>query len=157
MQCRRSDALLEMSAKPLYRFMNLLLAQVGCARYVLENHCRSAAEVKPLARLMSLGNSPVTDELEGLTNQAAALLAVVAEEELGNTQFEKWLCDSLSQQQVMMYEMMAKPGARASLARGRCLSQAEYANEIKAHMASVGADAAVDGGGPGGGGVEAWG
>eukprot|EP01047_Picozoa_sp_COSAG01_P061914 COSAG01_NODE_7795_length_3053_cov_29.913676_3_plen_134_part_00 len=87
LRCRRSDALLQMSAKPLYRFINLLLAQVGCARYVLLNHCRSAAEVKPVARLMSLGDSPVTDELEGLTNQAAALLAVVAEEELGNTQY----------------------------------------------------------------------
>ena len=100
-ELQRSDPMLETVAKPLYRFVNLMLAAPGCADYILEHHCGSAAEVAPIARLMSLGDSEVTDQLEGLTNQAAAMLAIVAEDS-GNKCYEQWLRLSLTEEQVML-------------------------------------------------------
>ena len=130
-ELERDGHMLEVAAKPLFRFTNLLLAAKGCASYILAHHCTTAAEVQAVSRLMSLGDSEQADQLEGLTNQAAAILAVVAEEE-GNTQYEPWLCQHLSEQQVMMYTMMAKPAAKACLARGRGLTHAEFSNEVRA-------------------------
>ena len=100
-ELQRSDPMLETVAKPLYRFVNLMLAAPGCADYILEHHCGSAAEVAPIARLMSLGDSEVTDQLEGLTNQAAAMLAIVAEDS-GNKCYEQWLRLPLTEEQVML-------------------------------------------------------
>jgi hypothetical protein len=137
-ELRRDDRLLDLHAKPLYRFINLLLAAPGCAEYILEHHCGSAAAVAPISRLMSLGETEVANQLEGLTNQAAAMLAVVAED-IGNTQYEDWLRQPLSEEQVMMYKMMAKPGARASLSRGRGLSHAEFSNQVRAEASMMNA------------------
>ena len=130
-ELERDDRLLDLTAKPLFRFTNLLLAAPGCADYILSHHCRSAADVQPISRLMSLGDTEVANQLEGLANQAAAMLAVVAED-AGDKQYEEWLCKSLTQEQVMLYTMMAKPGARASLARGRGLSMGEFTNQVRA-------------------------
>ena len=85
--------LMEMMAKPLQRWMTMLLAQHECANYVLENHS-SREEVAQISDLMVLGETEKANEMEGLTNTCAALLAVCAEE-AGNAEFEALLMETL--------------------------------------------------------------
>ena len=67
---------------------------------VLEHHYRSAADVAPISHLISLGETEMANQLEGLTNQAAA---IVVAEDIGNTQYEQWLRQPLSEEQVILY------------------------------------------------------
>ena len=101
-ELRRDELMLELAAKPMFRFVNLLLAAPAAGSYIVANHCCSQAEVRPISRLMSLGDTHQTNQLEGLTNQAAAMLSVIAEAE-GNLQFETLLCKPLSEEQIMLY------------------------------------------------------
>ena len=140
--------LMEMMAKPLQRWMTMLLAQHECANYVLENHS-SRQEVAQISDLMVLGETEKANEMEGLTNTCAALLAVCAEE-AGNAEFEPLLMETLyenldeQEQHVrkMTYTMLAKPNAKAMWSRGRVLSHGEFANQVKANMAMQAAEGA---------------
>lgn len=131
--------LAERVAKPLFRFTNLALAHCEVGNYILQHH-NTVQDTRLLTRLMVLGDSPKSNELEGLTNTTAGLLLCAArqsDDSAAAAQLESFLEAELTEQQLMMFSAMAVPAAQASLNRRRNLTPEEFQNAVSAGMAMM--------------------